>query len=45
VDDEIVEWLKRREQRRRDRSPQIEKVRLTPIYSALICACSILESH
>ena len=34
VGDEIIEWLERRERRRRDRSPQIEKVRLTPIYSA-----------
>jgi hypothetical protein len=40
IDDEIIAWLQRRE-----RSPQIEKVRLTPIYSALICSCSILESH
>jgi hypothetical protein len=34
VDDEIIEWLQRRERRRHDRSPQIEKVRLTPNYSA-----------
>jgi hypothetical protein len=40
--DEIIGWLERR---RRDRSPQIEKVRLSPIYPALICSCSILESH
>jgi hypothetical protein len=41
-DDEIIGWLERR---RRDRSPQIEKVRLTPIHSALICACSVFENH
>ena len=28
-----------------ERSPQIEKVRLTPIHSALICACSVFENH
>jgi len=43
--DEIIEWLERRERRRRGRSSQIEKVRLTPIYSAFICSCSILQSH
>jgi hypothetical protein len=28
-----------------ERSPQIEKVRLAPIHSALICACSVFENH
>ncbi|MGB8325157.1 MAG: hypothetical protein WCE52_19530 [Candidatus Acidiferrum sp.] len=41
VDDEIIGWLKRRDDAGRDRSPQIEKVRLTPIHSALVCSCSI----
>ena len=45
VDDEIINLLRRRERRRRDRSPQIEKVRLTPIHSALICACSVFKNH
>jgi hypothetical protein len=34
VNDEIFEYLEWREGCERDRSPQIEKVRLTPIYSA-----------